>query len=150
MGRHFFRHGELHLVLLALLRTRPRHGYELLTGLADHFGPLYRPSAGSVYPALAALEDEDLITPTDRGDRRVYRLTPLGERSLEERADALAAIEARTGVDLSGGTLEPLLAAFAERLRRSADGADPDAVEAVLSDAARRIEQLAEHGEESA
>lgn len=149
MGRHFFRHGELHLVLLALLRARPRHGYELLTALGDLFGPVYRPSAGSVYPALAALEEEELIAPTDRGDRRVYRLTPLGERSLDDRADALGAIEARTGVDLAGGTLEPLLAAFADRLRRSADGADPDTVEAVLSEAARRIEQLAEHGEES-
>ena len=30
MGKRFFRHGELHLVLLALLSRRPMHGYDLM------------------------------------------------------------------------------------------------------------------------
>lgn len=149
MGRHFFRHGELHLVLLALLRAAPRHGYELLRALADLFGPTYQPSAGSVYPALTAMEDEGLIAPTDRGDRRVYRLTPLGERSLDDRSDALAAIEARTGANLTEGTIEPMLRTFTDRVRRSTDGLDPAVLQSVLDDALQRItEKLAEQREE--
>lgn len=135
-------------MLLALLRARPRHGYDLLAALGDAFGPEYRPSAGSVYPALAALEEEGLIAPTQHDDRRVYRLTPVGERSLEERSAALGAVEARTGVDLSVGTLEPLLSAFSDRVRRCADGADPQAVEDVLEEAARRIEAIATRAQE--
>ena len=70
-SRRFFRSGELHLVLLALLAARPQHGYELLAELDSRFGPRYRASPGSVYPALSALEAERLVDVRDDGDRRV-------------------------------------------------------------------------------
>ena len=59
-SRRFFRSGELHLVLLALIGERPQHGYELMADLTARFGPGYRASPGSIYPALTALEAEGL------------------------------------------------------------------------------------------
>src|SRR3954453_7266415 len=54
----FFMPGELPLVILALLNVRPQGGYELLRELEQRYGPAYRPSPGSIYPALAALRAE--------------------------------------------------------------------------------------------
>ncbi|WP_293678532.1 PadR family transcriptional regulator, partial [uncultured Phenylobacterium sp.] len=44
----FFGHGDLRIVILALLEERPRHGYELMKELEERTGGAYRPSAGVV------------------------------------------------------------------------------------------------------
>jgi DNA-binding PadR family transcriptional regulator len=142
--RRFFRSGELHLVLLALLGERPQHGYELMSELGARFGPAYRPSPGSIYPALTALEAEGLVAATDDGDRRVYRVTPAGLRAVEELRPLLGEIESRTGARFGGPSLEPALARFTARVRDAAPVVDPAAVEAVLEEAAVRIERLGE------
>lgn len=143
MPARFFRHGELPLVLLALLAGRPMHGYEVMAEIGRLFGPAYRPSPGSVYPAIAALEAEELIEGDEQGGRRTYRITALGEEALEERADALAALELRTGARLGcADSLEPVLARLKARLMRLSGRVDPDAVAATLERAAADIEAL--------
>lgn len=89
-----FGHGQLRLYLLALLEAGPRHGYELITALSDRFGGTYRPSAGTVYPRLARLEEEGLVVRSDDGRKTTYRLTDAGRRELDERRADLAAVEA--------------------------------------------------------
>src|SRR6478672_3104898 len=97
--RRLFRHGELHLVILCLLSERPMHGYQLLARLSELFGSRYRPSPGSVYPALAALKAEGLVLGEERSTgRTTYRVTATGKKAIAARADALAALEQRTGV----------------------------------------------------
>src|SRR3954453_5414732 len=98
MSRRFFRHGELPLVVLAMLADRPMHGYELMSELTRLFGPRYRPSPGSVYPALEALEAERLLEGETDSGRNTYRATEAGLEALEGRAADLAALELRTGV----------------------------------------------------
>ena len=61
--KQFFMPGELPLVLLALIAGRPQGGYELMGELERRYGPAYRPSPGSVYPALSALRAEQLVAP---------------------------------------------------------------------------------------
>jgi DNA-binding PadR family transcriptional regulator len=144
MRRRFFGHGELPLVLLALLEDRPMNGYELMTELGRLFAPLYRPSPGSIYPALDALEAEGLIVPEEERDARVYALTSLGNEALEKRRHVLAAIEVRTGVSVGqGGTIEPVLAHFGLRVRRLAGRLDPAALDEILDRAMRDIEDTA-------
>jgi DNA-binding PadR family transcriptional regulator len=139
----FFRHGELPLVVLSLLASRPMHGYEVMAELGRLFGPVYRPSPGSVYPAVDALEAEELIEGDEQGGRTTYRITSLGEETLEERADALAALELRTGARLGrADSLEPVLARFKARLIRLSGRVDPEAVAATLDRAAADIEAL--------
>src|SRR3954454_15452705 len=116
MPRRFFRHGELPLVLLALLSERPMHGYEIMADLSRLFGPAYRPSPGSVYPAVDALEAEGLIAGRTAAGRTTFATTAAGDRALAERAENLATLELRTGVHVRRSeSLEPELARFAAR-----------------------------------
>jgi len=80
-----FGHGGLRLVLLSLLEDGPKHGYELIVGLEDRFMGMYRPSTGTVYPRLAALEEEGLIAGSDSGGKRTYTLTDAGREELARR-----------------------------------------------------------------
>jgi DNA-binding PadR family transcriptional regulator len=89
-----FAHGGLRLYLLLLLGEEPRHGYELIRLLEDRFMGLYTPSAGTIYPRLAALEDDGLVEHDVVDGRKVYRLTPAGEAELDGRRDEVVAIAA--------------------------------------------------------
>jgi DNA-binding PadR family transcriptional regulator len=143
MPRRFFRHGELPLVLLALLADRPMHGYEVMSELARLFGPRYRPSPGSVYPAVEALEAEGLVDGEAWDGRTTYQTTAAGAAALAERADDLAALEVRTGARVRRSqSLEPTLARFKARLAPLSGRVDADAVAAILDRAAAEIESL--------
>ncbi len=99
-----FAHGELRLYLLVLLLDGPRHGYELITELTRRFGGTYRPSAGTIYPRLARLEEEGLVrrsvpgapgTPGSPGAGRkaTYELTPAGHAEIDARLDDIKRLE---------------------------------------------------------
>ena len=88
-----FAHGHLRLYLLSLLDERPQHGYELIQGLGDRFGGTYVPSAGTIYPRLAKLQEEGLVTKESDGRRTVYAITDAGRAELAARQDELADIE---------------------------------------------------------
>src|SRR5215212_10085915 len=108
--------GELPLVLLALISDRSQSGYELLGELERRFGPAYRPSPGSVYPALSALRVEQLVEQDTRDGRGAYRLTAAGRRMLTDQRDALTRIESRTNGALDAdASLQATLARFAAR-----------------------------------
>ncbi|AYF97703.1 PadR family transcriptional regulator [Protaetiibacter intestinalis] len=88
-----FAHGHLRLYLLSLLAEQPQHGYELIQALGDRFGGTYVPSAGTIYPRLAKLQDEGLVTKESDGRRSVYAITDAGRAELASRQDELDAIE---------------------------------------------------------
>ncbi|WP_173921399.1 PadR family transcriptional regulator [Agromyces sp. Marseille-P2726] len=88
-----FAHGHLRLYLLALLEEQPRHGYELIQALSDRFGGTYSPSAGTIYPRLAKLEEEGLVTKSTDGRKTVYEITDAGRAELDARRHELDAIE---------------------------------------------------------
>ena len=89
-----FAHGRLRLYLLKLLDEAPRHGYEVIRLLEERFHGLYAPSAGTVYPRLAKLEQEGLVSHTLEGGRKVYRITDAGRAELAARAPEIDALEA--------------------------------------------------------
>jgi len=141
MSRRFFRHGELPLVVLALLADRPMHGYELMSALSNLFGPRYRPSPGSVYPALEALEAEGLLEGEAGAGRTTYRATDAGVEAVETRIDDLAALELRTGVQVRPTeSLDSVLARFKARLSPLSGRVDIAKVAPVLDRAAAEIE----------
>jgi DNA-binding PadR family transcriptional regulator len=143
MPKRFFRHGELPLVLLALVSERPKNGYEIMADLTRLFGPHYRASPGSIYPAIEALQAEGLIASEAQNGRSGYATTAAGARALEARADLLAAVELRTGVRLTpGDSLEPVLARFNARVAPLSGHVDAQTVAAVLDRAAVEIEDL--------
>ncbi|KUP96542.1 PadR family transcriptional regulator [Thermobifida cellulosilytica] len=88
-----FGHGRLRLYLLKLLDERPRHGYEIISLLRDRFLGIYSPSPGTIYPRLARLEEEGLVTHEEVDGRKVYRLTDKGRAELHERTRDLEDLE---------------------------------------------------------
>ncbi len=88
-----FRHGGLRLYLLKLLDEAPRHGYEVIRLLQDRFLGVYSPSPGTIYPRLARLEEEGLVTHDEVDGKKVYRITDKGREEINARLDDLAELE---------------------------------------------------------
>jgi DNA-binding PadR family transcriptional regulator len=81
--------GDVRAAALLLLSEEPRNGYQLMEEIDRRSGGAWRPSPGSIYPALAQLEDEGLVRAEETAGRRAYRLTPEGEEYVEENRGAL-------------------------------------------------------------
>jgi DNA-binding PadR family transcriptional regulator len=88
-----FAHGDLRLYLLRLLSERPMHGYELIQELGDRFGGTYVPSAGTIYPRLAKLQADGLISNEADGRKTIYTITDAGRAELDARQPELDRIE---------------------------------------------------------
>jgi DNA-binding PadR family transcriptional regulator len=88
-----FRHGRLRLYLLKLLDEAPRHGYEVIRLLQDRFMGVYSPSPGTIYPRLARLEEDGLVTHDEVDGRKVYRITEKGREEIRSRIDDLSELE---------------------------------------------------------
>jgi DNA-binding PadR family transcriptional regulator len=84
-GGHRGRRGDVRAVILALLAERPMHGYEMLEELSRRTRGLWRPSPGSLYPALQLLEDQGLVRSAEEQGRRRFELTGEG-RALQARS----------------------------------------------------------------
>ena len=87
--------------LLALLRDRPTHGYELIAELPSLLGT-ERVDVGNVYRALRGMEERGLVTSEWHEDlpgpaKRTYEITREGRRALERWAQWLR--EARDRID---------------------------------------------------
>ena len=96
-----FRHGSLRLYLLRLLDEEPRHGYEVIRLLRDRFMGVYSPSPGTIYPRLARLEEEGLVTHDELDGRKVYRITEAGREELRSRSDELDELEEELSASVS-------------------------------------------------
>ncbi|MBK3523438.1 MULTISPECIES: PadR family transcriptional regulator [Streptomyces] len=92
------RRGDVRASLLALLKERPMHGYEMIQEIAERSGGAWKPSPGSVYPTLQLLEDEGLIASRSEGGKKLFALTESGRAAAEEGPDAPWE-EASRGVD---------------------------------------------------
>ncbi|TKI05539.1 PadR family transcriptional regulator [Martelella alba] len=96
-GRRPLGHGDLRLVLLALVARKASHGYELIKAIEQASSGLYIPSPGVVYPTLSLLVDQDfLTTESEEGQsRKSYAITAAGQAELANNQTAVAAILAR-------------------------------------------------------
>lgn len=88
------RRGAVRAAILVLLGEEPRNGYALMQEIETRSEGTWRPSPGSIYPALAMMEDEGLIRSIGSEDQRAYELTDSGRKALDERGDAGAPWEA--------------------------------------------------------
>jgi DNA-binding PadR family transcriptional regulator len=151
-----FAHGRLRLYLLKLLDEAPRHGYEVIRLLEERFQGLYAPSAGTVYPRLAKLEAEGLVTHTTEGGRKVYAITDAGRAELADRSGELAdleleiresvaelAAEIRADVRGAAGDLRREMRAAASKARAEGGAAEPGENDAwrAAKEELRRVKQ---------
>jgi DNA-binding PadR family transcriptional regulator len=83
------RRGDVRAATLLLLEEEPRNGYQLMEEIERRSGGAWRPSPGSIYPALAQLEDEGLIQAEQSAGRRSFQLTDAGRAYVDENREAL-------------------------------------------------------------
>ena len=150
-GGRMFQHGDLRLLILALIAEAPRHGYEIIREIESRVGGAYAPSPGVVYPTLALLEDLGFVaSATTEGTKRQYTVTATGTAHLAENQSTIDAIFARIDEAGSGPETGPrVLRAMANlrfalrlRLGRGAvDVAAADKIAAILDTAAGEIER---------
>ena len=146
--------GELKLVILALVAEKPRHGYEIIKALSERVGGDYSPSPGVVYPTLTMLEDMGYAaTSQDEQGRKLYGVTPEGEKALAEsraQVDAIFARFSEREEALGPGGMGSVIRAMmnlraATKLRLRSRAATPEQVQAIvdaLDEAAKRIERI--------
>jgi DNA-binding PadR family transcriptional regulator len=72
--------GSIKYDVLTILTEGPRHGYEIMLAIEERRG--FRPSPGSIYPALQMLDDGDFVSSTEIDGKRVYSITDKGAELL--------------------------------------------------------------------
>jgi DNA-binding PadR family transcriptional regulator len=85
------RRGDVRAAILAVLAEQPMNGYQIIQEIAERSEGVWRPSPGSVYPALQQLEDEGLVQSVERDGRRSFELTEAGRAHVEEHREELTA-----------------------------------------------------------
>jgi len=96
-GGRMFGHGDLKLLLLALIEQQPRHGYEMIRIIEEMFHGHYSPSPGAIYPTLTMLEELGYARVEDTtGNRKLYAITDEGRDFLDEHRDEVEAVTSRT------------------------------------------------------
>ena len=123
-----FAHGQMRLYLLALLNEGPRHGYEIIRALEERFNGLYSPSAGTVYPRLAKLEEEGLVQRTEVGRKVSYQITDTGRSEVAAREFDLADLQQ---------DLDHTVRELAQQVRQRVHGSATD-LRAELKEAAKQ------------
>ena len=80
------RRGDVRTALITLLAEEPRNGYQLMQEIERRSEGVWRPSPGSVYPALQQLEDEGLVRAEETDGRKLFHLTDEGRTAAEASA----------------------------------------------------------------
>jgi DNA-binding PadR family transcriptional regulator len=93
--------GDVRAAILRLLLESPMHGYQIIHEISTRSGGVWKPSAGSVYPALQLMVDEGLISAHENEGRRTYTLTDAGREVAE--ADSASTAPWETGSDRQSG-----------------------------------------------
>jgi len=88
--------GSAELLILSLLETRQRHGYEISKLIENRSGGAVRFRVASLYPLLYRLEDRGYlqgrwVEKAGQRRKRYYRLTTAGRKVLAERRSRWAA-----------------------------------------------------------
>lgn len=76
---------DIRTAVLVSLIEEPMHGYRIIDAIETRTG--WKPSAGEVYPTLQLLNDEQLVTAEQAGERKVYALTEAGRAVAESAAE---------------------------------------------------------------
>ena len=146
-------HGDLRVLILDLLTSEPRHGYDLIREIESRTGGAYVPSPGVIYPALEALLDLGLVKVELDGQRRMFQLTKAGQAEHEANTETLQAIAERLAALQESerpedpedvrGAMHRLRHVVRDTVRSDPDNAaNRKAIADILADAQQRIGKL--------
>jgi DNA-binding PadR family transcriptional regulator len=140
------RRGDVRTALLVLLAEEPRNGYQLMQEIEQRSDGTWRPSPGSVYPALQQLEDEGLVAAGTGEAGRFYEITDAGRQVLADRGDVPAPWDAAKE-DTGPGPRELMqlvraVAMAAAQILQAGDDAQVAQAREVLRDARRSLYRI--------
>lgn len=136
--------GDVRAAILLLLSEEARNGYQLMQEIEERSEGAWRPSPGSVYPALQQLEDEGLVKAEAADGRKAFELTGEGASYVEDNREKLGEPWAGLGPDFKGASadywkqLKPLF----EAIKQVGQVGDDDAVKRgaeVLAETRRKL-----------
>jgi DNA-binding PadR family transcriptional regulator len=121
------RRGDIRTAALLLLAEEPRNGYQIMQEVEARSEGIWRPSPGSVYPALQQLEDEGLIRSEEIDGRKLYAITDEGRAQVESRGEQEPAPWEQMSGDVSDQAAElarlarEVASAFAQLMRNGSE-----------------------------
>ena len=148
------RRGDIRTAALLLLAEEPRNGYQIMQEVLERSEGVWSPSPGSVYPALAQLEDEGLIRTEESDGRKVFAITDAGREALAQRGEARPAPWEEMSGELSpqvhelGRLMREVAFAFTQVARTGSDAQLVSARE-VLSSARRDLYRILADGDDA-
>jgi DNA-binding PadR family transcriptional regulator len=148
------RRGDIRTAALLLLAEEPRNGYQIMQEVQERSDGVWRPSPGSVYPALQQLEDEGLIRSEETQGRKLFHLTDEGRAAVQAREASAPAPWDQMSSDVGetahqlGQAVRSVMVAFGQ-VMRTGDERQMAQARTVLSNARRELYRiLAEQGDE--
>ena len=141
------RRGDVRAAILLLLEEEPRNGYQLMQEIEERSGGVWRPSPGSIYPALSQLEDEGLVRSDESAGRRAFQLTDAGRAYIEENREALGSPWDEVGGDVPEGIFQlrklmMQLGMATMQVAQAGDEAQTAEARKVLEDARRSLYRI--------
>lgn len=141
------RRGDIRQAILLLLAEDPRNGYGLMQEVEERSGGVWRPSPGSVYPALSQLEDEGLVAPTEHEGRKAFALTDEGTAHVEANREQMGTPWDTVGKGGSSGVMElheAFRAMAAASMQVAQTGSEPQlaAAKEIVDEARRGLYRL--------
>ncbi len=132
--------GHVRVAVLTLLSEEPMHGYQLMQTISERTNGAWAPSPGAIYPTLALLEDEGLVSVVESDGRKLATLTDAGRAYVAEHQttwpDPFPSDETRAE------NLRELVQQVAEATRQVGRSGSPDqhsAAAQVLRDARKAL-----------
>lgn len=138
------RRGDVRAALLLLIEGGPQNGYQLIQEIERRTDGLWKPSPGSVYPALQQLEDEGLVRAVEFEGKRAFELTDEGRTYVEgNRAELGDPFEAATGgVDENVMDLRGVLFQVGAAAMQVAAAGHTDEAKKILAEARRSLYKI--------
>jgi DNA-binding PadR family transcriptional regulator len=139
------RRGDVRVAVLHLLEEEPMHGYQLMDAIRERTGGRWAPSPGAIYPMIAQLADEGLVTVTADSGRKLVALTDQGRAEAETHRTNEGDPFAEAAGAGSARDLRPLLQGLhgaAREVARNGTDAQLEAAGTILQDARRALYRL--------
>lgn len=136
--------GDVRAAILLLLSEQPRHGYEIITELADRSDGRWQPSPGSIYPVLKRLARDGIVDAHHEDGKRVFALTDAGRALVEQESDGWGTPWAQSKTADTDGAMRlwaegRQLGAAVWQVGQLNDPVQIETASAILTDARKRI-----------
>jgi DNA-binding PadR family transcriptional regulator len=147
------RRGDIRTAALLLLAEQPRNGYQIMQEVQERSEGVWRPSPGSVYPALQQLEDEGLIRSEEAEGRKLFHLTEAGRTEVSRREEDAPAPWEEMSSDYGakahelGNAARSVAAAFVQ-VMRTGDEKQMEQARLVLNNARRDLYRILANGDD--